>query len=415
MYLAGILSGLEPGIEYTITGLLPEAYTFTAAGTEQKLSGVSPETITIVRKGYTPDTDSDPQNIAITKAEKPDASADDCTTKANNDGKLSGITTGMEYRKAGTDDWSQGTENGEITGLEPETYFVRVRAAGSVLSSDSQELVINPYTEPQPTEFKVTVLTDGNGTASADPTSGPTATEVLLTAQPDDGWEFKEWNVIESGGGTLQSQKAAGTFETAVFIIGTADAEIEAVFAKEPQPPVPPKPVWPSFFKLPQTGITGTGIPLKDKPASLNYDPAGMELYIPVLDVVSEIVTIPLTDDSYPVQWLGKDAGLLEGFAKPGSGISVIAGHNTLNAEEYGPFALLTALDVGDVLFVRRSDGELLRFTVYANEKIGAGDADALQKSALVYENTLTLLTCEDELPEGGYASRRIVSAKYIN
>ena len=166
------------------------------------------------------------------------------------------------------------------------------------------------------------------------------------------------------------------------------------------------------FSELPQTGITGAGIPLKEKPASLNYEPAGMELYIPVLDVASDIVTVPLTDDSYPVQWLGKDAGLLEGFAKPGSGISVIAGHNTLNAEEYGPFALLGTLDVGDVLFVRRSDGELLRFTVYLNEKIGAGDVEGLQRAAGMYDNTLTLLTCEDELPEGGYASRRIISAK---
>ena len=79
-------------------------------------------------------------------------------------------------------------------------------------------------------EYQVSVTAGGNGTVSADPTSGPTGTEVLLTAQPDDGWEFKEWNVIESGGGMLQEQKAAGASETAVFIIGTADAEIEAVF-----------------------------------------------------------------------------------------------------------------------------------------------------------------------------------------
>ena len=137
-----------------------------------------------------------------------------------------------------------------------------------------------------------------------------------------------------------------------------------------------------------------------------------MELSIPVLNVVSDIVTVPLTDNDYPMQWLGKDAGLLEGFANPGEGVSVIAGHNTLNSEEYGPFALLSTLDIGDVLFVRLSDGELRRFTVYLNEKIGAEDIEELQQAAGMYDNTLTLLTCEDELPEGGYASRRIVAAK---
>ena len=180
---------------------------------------------------------------------------------------------------------------------------------------------------------------------------------------------------------------------------------------RKTEEPQPPKPIWPCC-ELPRTGITGAGISPANKPASLNYDLIGMELYIPEFDLVSDIVTVPLTDDGYPVEWLGKDAGLLEGFAKPGSGISVIAGHNTLNAEEYGPFARLNTLEVGDVLFVRSSNGELMRFTVYLNEKIGAEDIEGLQRAAGMYENTLTLMTCEDELAEGGYASRRIVSAK---
>ena len=113
--------------------------------------------------------------------------------------------------------------------------------------------------------------------------------------------------------------------------------------------------------------------------------------------------------------WLGHNTGLLEGYALPGNGASVITGHNHLNTTEAGPFALLYWMQEGDRIFVTDPQNNIQIFVVYANEKIGAGDADALQKSALVYENTLTLLTCEDELPEGGYASRRIVSAKYIN
>ena len=169
----------------------------------------------------------------------------------------------------------------------------------------------------------------------------------------------------------------------------------------------------------PDCGLPATGFSalrpavLPEQPKDLRYEPVRMHLMLPTLDQDVELVTMPREGNSWAAAWLGSDAGILEGSALPGEGVSVIAGHNTLNDTDYGPFALLAALDIGDVLFVRRSDGELLRFTVYLNEKIGAGDADALQKSALVYENTLTLLTCEDELPEGGYASRRIVSAKY--
>ena len=71
-------------------------------------------------------------------------------------------------------------------------------------------------------------------------------------------------------------------------------------------------------------------------------------------------------------------------------------------------------LEEGDRFFVLDAEGKLMTFEVYASGKIGARDAAALEKAALAYENTLTLLTCEDELPEGGYASRRIVSAKRV-
>ena len=170
------------------------------------------------------------------------------------------------------------------------------------------------------------------------------------------------------------------------------------------------------FFRLdselPQTGITAAGsADIKD---AVSYRPVNMELLIPQLDLTGSIVSVPHTEEGYPVRELGNDAGLLEGFALPGSGISLIAGHNTLDAESFGPFAAIRLLEAGDRFFVRRDDGELLRFEVYANEKIGSADVEGLRQTAEVCEDSLTLLTCEDERPEGGYANRRIVSAKLI-
>lgn len=65
-----------------------------------------------------------------------------------------------------------------------------------------------------------TVNNDGNGTASASPTSGTTGTEVTLTATPNSGYQFKEWQVV-SGGASITGNK---------FNIGTANVEVKAIF-----------------------------------------------------------------------------------------------------------------------------------------------------------------------------------------
>ena len=72
--------------------------------------------------------------------------------------------------------------------------------------------------------YNVKVTTDGNGTASASPVSGIMGKEVVLTATPNTGYQFKEWQVI-SGGVTITNNK---------FTIGTADVEVKAVFEKIP-------------------------------------------------------------------------------------------------------------------------------------------------------------------------------------
>ena len=295
------------------------------------------------------------------------------------------------------------------------TWYACYKIAGDANHKDSVPVCL-PVTITK--VFTVTVTTDGNGTAKAslskiiskgpDETqvSGPTGTEVFLYKEPNPGYQFRTWQV----------EPETGTLSGDTYIIGNADVTITAFFeATEPGPE--PEPDRPSFFlldeELPLTGITGPkASPRSGMVPSMRYKPVNMELLIPELNIVSPIVTVPKTDEGYPVLELGDNAGLLEGSALPGSGISVIAAHNTLNTEEYGPFALIHELSEGDVFFVRRSNGNLVRFTVYLNEKIGSADINALRQAASLYGNTLTLLTCEDELPEGGYASRRIVAAK---
>ena len=74
--------------------------------------------------------------------------------------------------------------------------------------------------------YTVTVAADpaAGGTAAAKPVSGPEGTEVTLTATPNEGYAFKEWQVA-SGGVKITDDK---------FTIGTENVEIKAVFEELP-------------------------------------------------------------------------------------------------------------------------------------------------------------------------------------
>ena len=57
-----------------------------------------------------------------------------------------------------------------------------------------------------PNTYAVTMQNDGNGTASANPTSATVGTEITLTATPNSGYQFKQWQVV-SGGVTVSNNK----------------------------------------------------------------------------------------------------------------------------------------------------------------------------------------------------------------
>ena len=79
---------------------------------------------------------------------------------------------------------------------------------------------------PVPTEFTITVKTDGNGTASASHAKAVVGTEIRLTATPNTGYHFKEWQVI-SGGVTIKDNK---------FLMPSANVEVKAIFEKDAPP-----------------------------------------------------------------------------------------------------------------------------------------------------------------------------------
>ena len=74
-----------------------------------------------------------------------------------------------------------------------------------------------------PTTYTVTVSNDGNGTGTATPSTAAAGTEITLTATPNKGYHFKEWEVI-SGGVTIKDDK---------FLMPNDNVEVRAIFEKD--------------------------------------------------------------------------------------------------------------------------------------------------------------------------------------
>ncbi len=107
-------------------------------------------------------------------------------------------------------------------------YILRAEFNGVLKDSITIPIVDPSPTPPSPTEYNVTVTTDGHGEAWAHPGSGASETEVVLREVPDDGYRFKQWEVI-SGGVELGNYRDY----TTSFRIRSADVVIKAHFEKK--------------------------------------------------------------------------------------------------------------------------------------------------------------------------------------
>ena len=166
---------------------------------------------------------------------------------------------------------------------------------------------------------------------------------------------------------------------------------------------------------LPATGFSSQRpAALSEQPKDLRYTDVAMRLMIPSLDLDSELVSVPMDGNSWAVEWLDDRGGVLEGSALPGEGFSVVAAHNTLNDTEYGPFALLGTLELNELIAVSGIGSDLRTFRVFANELLAPDDIDKMASIAEREENSLVLITCENESVEGGYLNRRVIFAKPV-
>ena len=112
----------------------------------------------------------------------------------------------------------------EISGTPTaeQTAQFTVRALNSV-GNDKKELSITITNAPA-AEHTITVTTAGGGTASASSTSATAGTEITLTATPNTGYHFKEWQVESLAGLVITNNK---------FTMPDSNVAIKAIFEED--------------------------------------------------------------------------------------------------------------------------------------------------------------------------------------
>lgn len=157
-YTEETLTGFKPGQEYIING---KTAVVSADGTIKIDEDQLGTTLSILCKGNGQDKlDSDAQSLPIPeRPAKPTLAGVDVST-AGGSGKLAGLTANVTYEVStdGGKTWVSGTANGsgQITGLSPGTYVVRVKAgAANFASVKSGPATIGAY------QMKVTFMVGG--------------------------------------------------------------------------------------------------------------------------------------------------------------------------------------------------------------------------------------------------------------
>ena len=83
-----------------------------------------------------------------------------------------------------------------------------------------------------PQSHAITVTNDGNGTASASPVSATAGTEITLTAEANEGYEFKSWTTGATDITLKDTSKADSSEHTATFTMPDHDVTFKANFQK---------------------------------------------------------------------------------------------------------------------------------------------------------------------------------------
>ncbi|MBO9597722.1 MAG: S-layer homology domain-containing protein [Cohnella sp.] len=229
-YVAEQLTGLEPNGDYDVDGTSVSA---DGSGKVAIVDGWLGKTVNVVKKGNgTTTTDSLPQTLSLpARPATPTAGKTDETAIGGNNGTLTSVTTAMEYKKGATGSWTEiaGTR---VTGLAPDTYYVRVKATSSAFASNPQTVTIatfNASSEATPAaevDYVAEQLTglEPNGDYDIDGTtvSADGSGKVAIVG----GWLGKTVSVVKKGNGTTTTDSSPQTLSLPVRPAAPVDVSV---------------------------------------------------------------------------------------------------------------------------------------------------------------------------------------------
>ncbi|MEK5489241.1 S-layer homology domain-containing protein [Paenibacillus sp. FSL R7-0297] len=217
-YAAEQLMDLTPNGSYTVNGML--SVTATAGGKLAIESSWLGTSLSIVKKGNASTTiDSAVQTLSLpVRPEAPTSvTATDETAISANNGTLTNVTTAMEYKNGATGAWTNvaGTT---VTGLIPDTYYVRTKATSMAFASEAQSVTVVafvPTTEATPVaeiDYAAEQLMDltPNGSYTINGTLAVTATADGKLAI-DSSWLGTSLSILKKGNGSTTIDSAAQT------------------------------------------------------------------------------------------------------------------------------------------------------------------------------------------------------------
>lgn len=192
----------------------------------------------------------------------------------------------------------------------------------------------------------------------------------------------------------------------------TAEPTLRAMFIPTVTPtPLSKVPGAKRIGPTPTPVATPTSLP--PPTAIINQPGIATRLVIPKLDLDTPILFAPIENQTWRVSHLGQLVGHLEGTAPPGSNSNmVLAGHVTLAAGVYGPFAGLGQLAPGDLVIVYDNDKEFH----YIIDNYQTVDRTAIEVVYPSDTGQITLITCNNwNNEEGRYRNRLIVKGYLVN
>ena len=132
-------------------------------------------------------------------------------------------TASAETAVAGTEITLTAEANEGFRFLKWEVVEGQIEIADDKFVMPDTDVVINAVFEKIPVEHKITVKPSKIGKAYSNPKTAIAGTEIVLTAEPDSGYFFAGWKVVE-GDITIASDK---------FIMPDRDVDIRDILYKE--------------------------------------------------------------------------------------------------------------------------------------------------------------------------------------